>query len=122
MARTGSSTVLLGGIGAMLEEAETCPNCRQVSSRGHVGRHTVGSPLPAPAYPAIPLLEPVAPEAEEVPRLPAARQIRAAEAAPRPSGSRSERSSGLFGRSGTDRGALHLRALWLPPPDLGEVF
>jgi hypothetical protein len=122
MSRTDASGAYLGGIGAMLEEAELCPSCRhEFSERAHRS-HSYQAPVaPPPALADRPLFEDDSDLALEEPRLPASLQIQEFEAPSIPFRHVDYRGPGFSSRV-FERASRGFGPMWLPPPDLGEVI
>jgi hypothetical protein len=123
MSRTEASGAYLGGIGAMLEEADLCPSCRQgLFEHAHDTRGHAAAPPPLPALTTSPLVAaPPSLLVEAEPRTPASLQIREFETPSMPLRS-VERRTPSFSVRAFERGSRSLGVLWLPPPDLGEVI
>jgi hypothetical protein len=122
MSRTDASGAYLGGIGAMLEEAELCPSCRHgLSDRAHRSHAHQAPAAPPPAIAARPLFEEEADFIMEEPRVPASLQIQEFETPSIPPRSIEYRSP-VFSTRVFERASRGFGPMWLPPPDLGEVI
>lgn len=124
MSRHGENGGYLGGIGVMLEVAQVCPRCgkRLSASPSASARHLAGRGCRPTVFAALPEHDVALPEpdGEDPPPLPATQRIRAFES-PLPAANHRVPNASLP----TPAGQFHGRAtsiLWLPPPDLGEVF
>ncbi len=122
MTRTDASGASLGGIGAMLEEADLCPDCRQgLTERAHRTHSHPKATAPPPAL----TLQPTFPSESELileePRLPAALQIQEFETPSLPPRGIEFRSP-AFSTRVFERASRGFGPMWLPPPDLGEVI
>lgn len=123
MSRSQESGAYLGGIGTMLEKAESCPSCGQTHSESRFGlHHGEARECPRVVLGSFPVIDRSTSDSlEELPvPVPVARRIREFET-PTPV----SLGSLPFPSRRAPAPAPRFRSLaapWLPPPDLGEVL
>lgn len=117
MSRTQESGAYLGGIGAMLGEADGCPLCGEVHPEPRFGiRHGRPRECPKVVLGSFPVLDQLPEEdGTEFPRVPAARRIREFETPLQVSFVASPPSE-------TDVRPRGLGVPWLRPPELGGII
>ena len=122
MSRSRESGAYLGGIGAMLQEADVCILCGEVHPTRHFGlRHGERGECPKVIMGRFPLISDSDGVSEETPlRGSASQRIREYEAPPVPPPPRSEPRRQMS--ADLDARARALGVPWLPPPDLGAVI
>jgi hypothetical protein len=127
MRRTQESGAYLGGIGAMLEQADTCPSCGKAHSEHQFGfRHGAARECPSVVMGSFPVF--TAPEDEEIPEpIPIPAPVSVSPAPRRVPASIAWETPVSLGSLPSPRREVEFRSrsmagLWLPPPDLGEVL
>jgi hypothetical protein len=121
MRATVESGTHLGGIAAMLQVADVCPQCGQDHPEPRFSLKSRGLlDCPSVVLGSFPVLPAFDPELEELPPSPAARRIREFEN-PVPPTTSAVPVSISWGRREGAKSSRPLAIPWLPLPDLGEV-